>query len=307
MRMAASRPATPASAAPGTPPRHAVRVLGFSDFERHQLETVLRLSSRRQPAYQCAADGEPAALAVADAEHPAAREAVARLGLDQATLWVGDGTALPRPINVSQVVRALDAVALREPAPKPSAERVLAELALLRGAPAAEPVLRLVVASTDPRLLPPLAEPLRRAGCLLQAVRSGAEAIECASPGGRGQPRTGPATEHLPLAVVLDTRDDGAFGYLAARTIRQRAQAAGRPAPTIVLLADGALAVARVRAELAGADALLPLPVSAEELLERLPIMAACPSASSSPASTPLPSPPAASPALPQAPFAAKP
>ena len=98
----------------------------------------------------------------------------------------------------------------------------------------------------------------------------------------------------------------GAAEIISDATVPGSIQVPGKGQP-IVLLADGALAVARVRAELAGADALLPLPVSAEELLERLPIMAACPSASSSPASTPLPSPPAASPALPQAPFAGKP
>jgi CheY-like chemotaxis protein len=282
MRMVAS------PIAPEPPARHAVRLLGFSDFERHQLETVLRLSSRRQPAYRCAGEGEPAALAVADAEHPGAHDAVARLGLGDATLWVGRGTTLPRPLNVAQVVRALDAVLLRGPAPAAATQRVLAELALLRGAPAAEPALRLVFASTDPRLLLPLAEPLRRAGCLLQAVRTGAEAIEHAAPAGRGQPRiAGNAIATLPLAVVLDTRDDGAFAYLAVRTIRQRAEAAGSPVPTLLLLADGALAVARVRAELAGADALLSLPVSAAELLSRLPIMAACPPASPKPESPP--------------------
>ena len=258
----------------------AVRVLGFSDFERHQLETVLRLSDRRQPAYRCAAEAETASLVIADAEQPDLRDAVSRLGLEEATLWVGRGTPLPRPLNVAQVVRALDTVLQRGRAPAAAARRVLAELALLRGAPSAQPVLRLVLASSDPRLLPPLAEPLRRAGCLLQVVRSGAEAIEAASaarraaPGGPGQPPEG-----LPVAVVLDTRDDGAFAYLAARTVRQRAEAAGLPAPTVLLLADGALAVARVRADLAGADALLPLPVSADDLLRRLPIMDACPPA----------------------------
>lgn len=257
--------------------RHAVRVLGFSEFERHQLETVLRLSDRRQPAYRCAAEAESASLAIADAEHPAARAEVARLGLGDATLWVGQGTPLPRPFNVSQVVRALDTVLQRGRAPAAAARRVLDELALLRGAPADRPVLRLVIASSDPRLLAPLAEPLRRAGCLLQAVRSGAEAIEAASAAGRAAPRkAGHAPEPLPVAVVLDARDDGAFAYLAARTVRQRAEAAGLPPPTVLLLADGALAVARVRAELAGADALLPLPVSADDLLRRLPIMDAC-------------------------------
>ncbi len=263
MRVAASRP----SPEPPARPRPVV-LLGFSDFERRQLETVLRLATPRSGACRLVDNVTEAELVVADADDGAAREAVARQGLASATVWVGSGTPLPRPINVAQVVRALDAAARRGRPPGRAAERVLGELALMAGTSATPPRLRLLVATADERLLPPLETALRRAGCELLRLRSGAAAID--------QAERHAATAGLPLAVVLDTRDDGAFGYLAARTIRRRAETAGRAAPTLLLLADGSAAVARLRGELAGADAVLSLPVGAEDLLSRLPIMAAC-------------------------------
>jgi CheY-like chemotaxis protein len=236
-------------------------LLGFSPFERHQLETVLRLAAARAVRYRLEADAGQAELAVVDADDAAALAALQRLGLP--ALRVGgspvDGAApLARPINVAQVVRALDALARRGPPPSPPVQRALDELAHVAGVPPPWPRARLLVAAQEATATPLLLAPLQRAGCELLRVRSGHEAIERAR------------DDTLDL-VVIDAGLDGLDGYHACRSIKQRAQAEGRRAPPVVLLAAGPAAVHRVRAELAGADGLLEAPLDAEALLALLP------------------------------------
>jgi CheY-like chemotaxis protein len=254
-------------AAPALPPRaeiveRRVVLLGFSDFERHQLETVLRLAGARAVRYRLVTDAAQAELAVADADDAEAQATVRRLGL--VALSVGSGLGgggtphLARPINVAQVVRALDPLARRGPPPSPPVQRVLDELAHVAGLPPPRPRARLLVAAHEAVATPLLLAPLQRAGCELLRVRSGAEAIER-------------ARDSAPDLVLIDAGLDGLDGYHACRSIKQRAQAEGRVAPTVVMIAAGPMAVNRVRADMAGADQLLPAPLDAEAVLALLP------------------------------------
>jgi len=242
--------------APAVVERRVV-VLGFAPFERHQLQTVLRLAGARRVRYELVDDPLSADLAVADGDDAAA---VARLqGGRLPVLWVGgsepaSGPRLPRPINVALVVRSLDELAHRGPPPPAPVQRVLDELAQLAGVAPAQPRARVLLALPELPWTRLLLVPLQRAGCELRRVRSGVEAIERA--------RT-----EAPDLVLIDAALDGLDGYHACRSIKRRAEAEGRTAPPVVLIAAGPAAVNRVRAEMAGADRLLEPPLDGEALL----------------------------------------
>jgi two-component system, cell cycle response regulator len=245
-----------------------VVLLGFTEFERHQLHTVLRLASARSVRYRPVEQPAEAEFAVADADDAAAVAVVRARGL--AAVLVGShqpgGPArLPRPINVAQVVRALDALARRGPAPTAPVQRVLDELAHVAGLPPKQPRGRVLLAAADSAATRSLVAPLQRAGCELVQARSAAQAIERARGGGF-------------QLVVIDAAIDGLDGYHACRTIKRRAEAdalgrgGGGGVPAVALIAaTGAAAVGRVRAELAGADLLLEPPLDAAALLALLP------------------------------------
>lgn len=256
--MKVAAPALPAS--PAAIERR-VALLGFSAFERHQLQTVLRLAGARSVRYQLVDDAAAAELVVADADDANAMDRVRSHGL--AAVLVGqarpDGPQrLARPINVAQVVRALDALARRGPPPPAPVQRVLDELAQVAGVAPARPRARVLLAVPEQASTRLLLAPLQRAGCELQRGRSGAEVIERARAGG------------IDL-VVIDAALDGLDGYHACRSIKQHAAAEGRRPPPVVLIAAGPAAVNRVRAELAGADQLLEPPLDGEALLALLP------------------------------------
>jgi CheY-like chemotaxis protein len=111
-------------------PRVFVNVVGFTDVERHALNTLFRLSEGRAqglPAYGLWAPGAPAPmrLALLDSASTAAHAALAELGHQAGVsiIWV-DGAITPanawrvfvRPIRWPDVLQALDDLF----APKPS-------------------------------------------------------------------------------------------------------------------------------------------------------------------------------------------
>lgn len=253
----AASPPPPADVA--APARRLV-LLGFTPFERHQLETVFRLAAARLARYRLVADVAEADIAVADADDAEAMARVRGRGLPAVLVGASghDGALrLTRPINVAQVVRSLDQLARRGP-PTAPVQRVLDELAHVAGVPPVRPRARVLVAAAEQAATRLLLAPLQRAGCEVLRARSGAEAIERA----RG-------TE-LDL-VVIDAGLDGLDGYHACRTIKRRAEASGQTPPPVVLIAAGPAAVNRVRAEMAGADRLLEAPLDGEALLALLP------------------------------------
>jgi CheY-like chemotaxis protein len=274
---------SPSSSAPSDA-SHALVLLGFSaggGFERRQLETVFRLGAGRGVRYRLVDAPEAASLAVVDGDEASA---VARWqtlpALAAMSVWVGAtapasaaATGLPRPIAVAQVVRALDALVRRGPPPTAPVQRVLNELAQVARVAPDRPRATVLLATADEQGARSLTLQLERAGCAVLRARSGAEAIERSE---RAQSALRAQGLHL---VLLDAELDGVDGYHACRTLKRRAGALGQPAPRVAIVsaaAPGAAAVGRVRAEMAGADALLAQPFSATDVLALLPIIGAC-------------------------------
>ena len=96
-----------------------IKVIGFSDEERHALNTLFRLSEQCRTMYQLwTADApEPPRVVVLDAQSWEARvEAESRQAGDVHTIWVGSNgpphawRAFERPLAWTDVVEALDAL-----------------------------------------------------------------------------------------------------------------------------------------------------------------------------------------------------
>lgn len=94
----------------------SIALLGLSPFERATFEAFLRLASRRAPAYTLQADPACADFVIVDADDPAAVAQAVAGGLLPRSVLLGavapPGAAahLPRPIQLMQTVRALDAL-----------------------------------------------------------------------------------------------------------------------------------------------------------------------------------------------------
>lgn len=258
MRVAAPAliPAPPA----GVPERRLV-LLGFSSFERHQLETVFRLAAARIARYRLVEQIHEADIAVADADDPDAMALLRARGLPAVLVGATDSggpVRLARPINIAQVVRSLDTLARSGSPPTAPVQRVLDELAHVAGVPPLRPKGRVLLAAAESAATRNLVAPLQRAGFELVHARSGAEAIERARSAGFD-------------LVVIDAGLDGLDGYHACRTMHRHAERSGKPAPRVVLIAAGPAAVSRVRAELAGAERLLEPPLDVATLFALLP------------------------------------
>lgn len=261
------RVAAPALASEARAPERRLVLLGFTPFERRQLETVFRLAAARLAQYRLVAQVSEADIAVADADDAEAMAQVRGRGLPAVLVGASDQggpVRLSRPINVAQVVRSLDTLARRGPPPTAPVQRVLDELAHVAGVPPTRPRGRVLLAAADSAATHALTTSLQRAGCELLQARSGAEAIE-RTRGGRFD------------LVIIDAGLDGLDGYHACRSIKRRAEAAGTSPPKVVLIAAGPAAVSRVRAEMAGADRLLEPPLDADALLALLPPLGAAP------------------------------
>lgn len=108
-----------------------VRVVGFSDEERHALNTVFRLSEQCRTMYQLWTPqaAEPARVALLDGQSWEARvEAESPLHQQLRLLWVGANApvtvwrSFPRPIAWPDIIAGLDEVFAPQAAPKPVPE-----------------------------------------------------------------------------------------------------------------------------------------------------------------------------------------
>lgn len=97
---------------------HSTRIalLGFGRIEHAAFEAFFRVAGRRCPAYEQEADFRAADFVIVDAADTAARVAVIEAGRVGRAVVLGVPTLegalmqMPRPLNLMQVVRALDAV-----------------------------------------------------------------------------------------------------------------------------------------------------------------------------------------------------
>ncbi len=250
-----------APALPAELPEQRLVLLGFSPFERHQLETVFRLAATRLARYRLVEQAHDADIALADADDAAAMAQLLASGLPAVLVGATDSGCperLARPINVAQVVRSVDTLARSGPPPSPSVQRVLDELAQVAGVAPLPPKGRVLLAAADSAASRKLEAPLQSAGFELVQATSGAEAID----------RARDAAFDL---VVIDAGLDGLDGYHACRTIHHHAERSDGPKPRVVLVAAGPAAVCRVRAEMVGAELLLEPPLDADALFALLP------------------------------------
>lgn len=257
-----------------------VALSGFTAFEQTTFETFFRLAAQRSPAYVLTSDLAQCDTAVVNADDAAAVAAVQRQGklgralLLGATPCRGAGVQLARPINLMLVVRALDTLSLKAPAPSASVQRVLDDLMSITTAlPAGLDTRALAAAGRDlPRHAGPahdhmlvvddnditlrlMAGHLQRFGFQMHLARSGPEALA------RVARR---AFEFVFIRVGLEGLD----GFHTCRAIKHHSAPDKRRPPAVVLLTDGQAAVDRVRGDMVGADAYLELPLREADLLK---------------------------------------
>lgn len=246
----------PPAASPRRRQALSVALLGLSEFERRQFETVFRLASREERVFRCVDRVESADVFVVNGDDAQALQRLREERLLPLSVLIGGpplsaaAVQLPRPIDIAQIVRALEPLALDEAPPSAMVQRVLDDLASVSGAPLddlgpAGPAV-LVAGAVEATLRPAL-QALREARAQVQRVRNAADAIERARSG---------AFE----LVLIDAALDGLDGWHACRRIKQQAASASAP-PTVLMLVSGPLGVSEVRAEQAGADAVLTVPV----------------------------------------------
>jgi two-component system, cell cycle response regulator len=269
-------------------PRYAVALQGFSEFERAALASFFRLAARRSPTYVQVVAVEQGDFVIADADHPAALDAVTGAGRQLDTVFVGaqapEGAMawLPRPIDPMHIVRELDALVaqrqsgLARPADAlraPAVDLLLNDLGpASRPAPVApEEAARYrpsvggrgrdVLVVEDSAIARKFLQlRLQRLGYRVQLASTGEEALDM--------------IDEMPFAIVfLDIRlgdADSLDGLQVCQLMRQRALSRGEDDLAIVMVTGSASAADRVRGSLAGCDAYLTKPLIEPVFLQAL-------------------------------------
>jgi hypothetical protein len=287
--------------------RYRVALQGFGPFERRALEDYFRLMQDVKPSFVPAASLDAADLCVVNGDRARAVEDVRQAGCMDRAVFVGadppDGAIvhLGRPINPKQVVRALETLLLAangvadayapttspglldsgdptttspdrlgraeppvldiefEPTSSPSALDALAA-----EGPSSKPGRRVATPAVhfpfDVLVLEgrhtatsPLIAQLDRVGCRVSVARDGDEAAQLIAQG--------------PVRIVFcDTHTREVDGMALCQQIKS----VKKGAPSVVLMSPKVSPTDKVRAQLAGADALLAKPIPADDLLEVL-------------------------------------
>ncbi|AKJ32038.1 response regulator [Caldimonas brevitalea] len=268
--------------------RYRVAVQGFSSFERATFEAFFRLAARRSPAYDYVAELTGCDYVVADADAPETQPAVVAAGKWERALFVGAAQVnaalaqLPRPINLMQLLRALDDIVRRDtpesPPPETPAHDPLSAPLFghsLRRVPALgrpsdfqsssnfsnavlvegdEKFEHILVVDDNDLALRFIQSRLKRFGFKVHLARSGDEAMQ--------------RLDEQPFDFVfLDVMTDDMDGYHICRNIKRRRPANGQQVPVVVLLGSRANAIDKIRGALAGCDAYLAKPLVEDELV----------------------------------------
>jgi len=255
-----------------------IALLGFGRIEHAAFDAFFRVASRRCPAYAQETDFRVADFVIVDATDKVACAAVREAGLVARTVALGQPALagallqLARPLNLMQVVQALDAVV---------SDTLAAEKDTLREggfvvdpeadplAPAddvganAVPVNRrrglhmehILVVDDSEIALRFMATHLQRFGFQIHLARSGEEALRRVA-------------ERRFEFVFLDVRMEGLDGFQTCKAIKRADYPPGRAAPTVVMLTCLAGPADRLRGTMAGADAYLTKPLREVELLK---------------------------------------
>lgn len=247
-------------------PAVRLALLGFTPFEREQLESALAVERPGQPHYLLCGELAACSLALVDADHEgvvAAVEAAGRLSsavMIGGTLRPGAAVQLPRAFQLQQLLRALDDLVPEAPPMSSEVQRVRDELAQMLGRHRRPPRAQrprldhLLVVDDSDAVLRFMADHLARFGFEVHLARDGSEAMR------RVQER------HFEFVFVAGTLD-GLDGFHVCRTLLRQPYPHEGPRPMLVLLLDNDSPVQRLRAEQCGADAWLDKPLAAEPLL----------------------------------------
>lgn len=254
------------------PRRFTVVVLGFSAFEREALASALRLTARRDPAYHEVDSVALADFIVADADQADAVQAVIGAARAGDTVFVGSQAppqailGLPRPIAPPHIQRALDALAgarpalASEPVAAHDVDVLLADLGST-GAPrhtaghSGGGGGRAVLVVDDSGIARKfLALRLARLGYAAHTARSVDEALD--------------RLARQRFAIVFTDIVLGPPGSPDGLALAQHVHA-GALAPVVVVSGHPSSGD-RVRASLAGCDAIVGKPVAEAELLDAL-------------------------------------
>lgn len=287
--------------------RYRVALQGFGPFEKRALEDYFRLVKDQAQSFVSAEALGKADLCVVNGDRAQAVDEVRQARCMDRAVFIGadppDGAVvhLGRPINPKQVVRALETLLLAAngvadsyaPTTSPGLLAVEGRPSSSPGRPgrAEPPVLDIEFESTSspsaldalspegPSSRPgrrvatptvhfpfdvlvlegrhtatsPLIAQLDRVGCRVRVARDGDEAAKLISQG--------------PVRIVFcDTQTREVDGMALCQQIKS----VKKGAPSVVLMSPKVSSTDKVRAQLAGADALLAKPIPADDLLEVL-------------------------------------
>lgn len=227
-----------------------IKVVGFSEEERHALNTVFRLSEQCRTLYQLWTPEapEPPRVALLDADsHEARVEAAATPDPELRILWAGDHPppcawrAFSRPLAWPEVIGSLDALF----APDDGLDLDLGpDLDLDLAEPAVMSQKRALIVSSDrdKRLYLRARLALARL-TLADEADSGVQALDRAR------------QQQYDVALV-----DGALADVDAWALLRQLRQGPHPVPHLAISKAGLSLAGKVRARLAGADALLEHP-----------------------------------------------
>jgi len=268
---------------------YSVSVIGFNATERIMLGSIFNLSMRRNPSYRQAPSGEHADLLLVDGANPLyVDEAATTVSHDPvAVLLVADGDldtgwhSLPRPLHWARLFKGMDlalgflthGLASRQPGARPAPPRydLPVELTGFRSAPGAPSApggaarvrsvprsigtpsvrgQRVLYAGAAARPNDPVATAIASTGAQVEVADRAEQVIKLLEQGRYA-------------CLFADIALPGMDGYHLCKIVK------GKPATDelpVVLLKANASAFERIRASMAGCDAFLGTPASAEEI-----------------------------------------
>ncbi|MBL0729290.1 response regulator [Piscinibacter sp. HJYY11] len=248
------------------PMRYTVALQGFSDFERSTLASFFRLGQQRAPAYVQGNSLVESDFVIADADSPAALNAVNDAHRVQDAIFIGSnapsGAAahLPRPIEPNRILRELDLL-------------LEARLALLDEPPLTDwvvsspdalgedgsPALDVLVLDDSRIALKFLQTRLQGLGYRVHAVQTADEAMALLD-----------AQAFSLVFLDIDLGDSPLDGLAVCQHLKQRQAHPGDLAPRVVIVTGSTRSSDRVRGDLAGCDAYLTKPLMEDEFMAAL-------------------------------------
>jgi two-component system, cell cycle response regulator len=270
-----------------TAERHSVAFEGFSEFERTALASFFRLAAKRSPTYEKAQHSDASDFLIADADNPAALEAVQASGRLRDTVFVGAHAPagamawLLRPIDPMHIVRELDSLVeqrkaglavFSEPPALPSVDLFLQDIDLpfYHAATGVVPHATVFVerrrnrggSGRDVLVVEDSAIARKFLQLRLQRLRY---RVHLASTAEQAVPMLAQQVFSLVFLDIALGPPDSMDGLQLCQHIKQRPSHPGGLAPKVVMVTGLAAPMDRVRGSLAGCDAYLGKPLSESE------------------------------------------